>query len=298
MELFSKSFDLKDILLVAMAAFIAFSLFTDQGAGTKHGTDFQNIAPGVVQGRTEIVHKIDMAGIDEIIAKSVNSHMIKARGEIKATIDAKWQERSNEGGTNVEKYGVKKKELYWQDETGARLPIGVALYSPNKDAKGIDPWLSKTYQIDYTAQIVRSEDYDGGVHNTVSVWASSPSRKGYEDVKLRLNIKDAQFQELQDKPLVWSWWNPTVSLGAYTAIPAEYGIIGKFNFMNYGYEKQLPVFQILSPTFMLTAPSSYNVGLEIGSVNLGEYLPLIKDLHLGAGITLDKKPFATLTSVF
>jgi len=279
-----------------MAVFIAFSLFTNQGPGTKKGTEYRDIAPGVAQGRTEIVHKIDMAGIDEIIKKSVSAHMIQAKGEILASIESKWQSRENESGNNVTKYGTKKKELFWEDAGGNRIPIGVAIYSPKKEAEGKAPWLAKTYQIDYTTQIVRSKDYDGGIHNTVSLWASVPHRKGYENVKLRLNIKNAQFQELQNHPYRWSFWNPTLSLGLFSTLDGP-GFAGKFNFINYGYEKQLPVYQFFSPTFLLET-NRYTFGLEFGSINVGEYLPLIKDLHIGAGIDIDKKPFLTLTSVF
>lgn len=294
----------KDILIICLIAFVGWTQFQQhQATGPLHGTEAHQIATGVAQGKTQLVSSIDTEKLNKAIADAVATQMVKARADIISEVKGAWSSRSNEHSVNVDKYKTKKKTLQWEADDGQVMPIGVAIYSPKKDEAGKDPWIAKAYNLKFKTQVVRSIDRDGGVHNTVALSAQPKNLKGYTgvDFPIKVNLNETLFTEVQEKKYEWALWNPTLSLGLNTRWDStngvDYGFLGKFNFINYGYASQLPVWQLASPVVIMNG-NTVDIGLEIVSYNLGEALPVIKDLHLGVGIEWNKLPFLSLTSVF
>jgi len=298
MKIFEK-INFKDVLLIALIGWFAWTTYFNVATPTiKHGTGAHRIVSGASQGETNVVSAVDNKTLPMAIAADVKSETVKAHANIVSDVNGNWSSRKNEAGINVKKYGVKKKQLKWVDKaTGKEMPIGVTLYSPKKDAAGKDPWVSKAYDMEFKTEVVRSIDRTGGIHNRVAVSAHPKNLKGYSDKDFPINIdlKNTKFIEVQNKKYAWSWWNPTLSMGL--AASTNYSYMLKYNFLNYGYSDQLPVWQFLSPTAFLNS-NHFSYGLEIASYNVGEIVPVIEDLHVGVGVTKDKEAFMSITSVF
>jgi len=295
----------KDLLLIILIIFVGWNQYNQStpATGLLHSTEAHQIASGVAQGKTNVVTSIDTEKLTTAISMAVANQMIKSRANIISEVKGSWSNRKNEQSTNVKKYKTKKKTIEWVDEaTGQKMPIGVAIYSPKKDAVGRDPWIAKAYNLKFKTEVVRSIDKNGGVHNTVALSAHPANLKGYTgvDFPLDINLDETVFTEVQNHKYDWSLWNPTLSMGldARVGIGAlDYGFLLKFNFINYGYATQLPVWQFVSPVLMVNGNNT-DAGLEFVSYNLGEVLPIIKDLHIGAGIEINKKAFLSFTTVF
>jgi len=302
MKIFEK-INFKDVLLIALIGWFAWTTYFNGATPvSEHGTGAHRIVSGASQGETNVVSAVDNKTLSMAIAAEVKTEMVKARAEILSEVKGAWSSRKNETGKNVKKYGVKKKQLKWVDgATGKEMPIGVTLYSPKKDEAGKDPWVSKAYDIEFKTEVVRSIDRTGGIHNRVALSAHPKNLKGYSDKDFPINIdlKNTKFLEVQNKKYAWSWWNPTLSMGLATSYKnkTNYSYMLKYNFLNYGYSDQLPIWQFLSPTAFLNS-NHFSYGLEVASYNVGEILPVIKDLHVGVGITKDKEAFVGITSVF
>jgi len=290
---------LKEIILISLLVFAGFAYYTSSHNTTQlHGTTAHKISEGVAQGTTKIVHSISKTEIDARIAAEVSKQVIKAKAEIYAQVKGNWAGKNNEHSKLVDRYKTKKKTLEWKDgTTGETMPIGVAIYSPKHDR-----WTAKAYNLKFKTQIVRTIDKDGGVHNTVALSAKPAHLKGWENKNFPINmdLNQSVFTEVENSIYFWSWWNPTLSLGGVSLIgPNGFrtGAFLKFNFMNYGYKSQLPVWQVLSPSLILSN-SNLIFGIEFISYNLGEILPVIKDLHIGAGIDTNKDVIFSIASVF
>jgi len=256
-------------------------------------SNYKQLESNVVEATTKTVEKIILSDIVPSIRKALKG-TVTGKGNVSSKQKHTVQTRQSTNSKAADKYGAKEKELYWKNDDGQKLPIGVAIYRPNKDS-----WLARTYEMRFNTNIVISEEYDGTYHTYVETYASVPHRKGYENTKYKLKIDDAQFEFVKPRTLTFSFWNPTLSLGLISTNRTTLQPALKFNFINYGYKKQLPVWSFASPVVGYDSKNkSTTLGIEIIGFNVGHVLPVIKDLHFGVGITTKKSGFLSLTTTF
>jgi len=294
----------RDILLLFMAGAIGLMYFDSKPAPVESkGSSYEQIAINVARAQTELVEKIVLPKLTAELEARIQANNVKMLGTIETTVRGNRVGRTSDNTESTKKYGREKKDVYWKykDSAGdeAKFPIGSVIYDPKKE--GDNRWLGLAYGLTFDTTIVQQKKYDGTYETFVETWAKHNKLKSSHGGGGRypLEINSSKFQMVEPNTLVWSWFNPTMSLGIGASSASEFWGVGKLNFMNYGYEKQLPVYQFLSPTLFVNNGSA-KFGIEAASVNIGEFVPLIKDLHIGAGLMIPdyKSPFITLTTVF
>ncbi|RMG39067.1 MAG: hypothetical protein D6732_04520 [Methanobacteriota archaeon] len=280
---------IKDILLIIFLSIFAYQFYYNNHNNTTSTTEGHQIKPGVAEIQTTTTNKP---------IKNPNKHInkpkhqtIQSSGSVKTNTHGKIRhEHSRKISSTLEKHNIKEAQIYWHDdETGLDMPIGVALYSPDKDK-----WITKAYDLDFTFDILETKDKKGNHHHTVSVFASPKNLKQFKgEFPLRIDTKHSNFTVVNDPPS-FSLWNPTLSIGG--SYDSTVGIIGKFNFLNYG-DNEIPDFEFLSPTVSYHPnQKQFTFGLEGISYNIGKNTPLVKDIHIGIGINNKRKAFIDITS--
>jgi hypothetical protein len=302
MNSFFEQFNLKDAIIAILVVMVAFLYIDKPDYGNQiKGSDFERLEDNIVRAQTKIVKDVVLNEVSKEIESRISENNVKLFGQIKGIVEGNRVGRKSDNDESTLKYKREKKDLYWkyeQDGSIKKFPIGTVIYDPKNEN---NPWLGLTYGLNFDTKIVQQKKYDGTYETFVETWATHKNLKESHGGGGRYPIKidSAEFQIKEPNQLVFSWWNPTLSLGLGTTSINNYGVFGKFNFINYGYERQLPVFQFLSPSFVVEN-NKIGGALEIGSVNIGEYVPVIKDLHIGAGIMIPdyKKPFISVSTTF
>lgn len=277
-------------VIVAGMIAIGFQVFGNKNENLPV-VDYKQLAANIVEAKTATVETITLEDIDKLIKKNLKGK-VTGKGTITSGQKSTRQGNKGEERTLNKKYeGVVSKEIFWKNEDGQEIPIGVAIYSQKSGR-----WHARAYKLDFQHKIVQSREYDGTNHTYVEAWATVPNRKGFKDIDYKLDVSNAEFEVINPTALTFSLWNPNIGLGLGMTQDGA-NIFSRFNFINYGYEEQLPVWSILSPMVMYTPDTEEaNLGIEFGSYNIGELLPVIKDLHIGAGMTIDKKFFLSIQS--
>jgi len=252
-----------------------------QASLQKLENSYQQLNENIARAQSRKVEKIDLSDISTEIKAD-----LRQKPNAKVTVSINQHHSSQTKKSTHKKYGGVIKELYWTNKSGQKLPIGVAAYRLEKDE-----WLARTYDLNFEIKIVESETYEGSRQAHVEAWASVPHRKGYEGVAYRLPISSASIEYVPPKNKIWSWWNPTLSLG----FDHNLDPLIKINAINYGMRKSLPSWEFFSPVFDF---QSKRIGVELFSYNIAEQLPLVKNIHAGIGVYSNKKPFLYMAVVF
>ena len=294
---------IKDVVIILLFAILLIQNLSFENASNKnHSTTGRNIGPGLAEIATKQVSSIKNTPTH---LKKEKGHRIDSTGHVVAHVSGKITHSKSSKRKTPEKYGVKEVELFWHDdETHLDMPIGVAIFNPKKEEKGQTPWITKAYNIDFSYDILETIDRNGVRHHEVSLFAKPHNRKSFNgEFPLKIDVKNSYFRVVEEKKYVWDFWNPTLSGGAGYVFGGSsntndsFALIGKFNFINYGYKKSLPVWQFMSPIITIRK-SKIDFGIEPISYNIGELLPLVKDIHIGLAINTSKQGSINITSIF
>lgn len=286
----------KDFLLFIAMVVIAIGAYDTYESMKKVDslrTDFKQLKSNIVQAQTSVKNHITLDDISRIVKKELKG-AVQSKGDIHAKQSHTTQTRESTKSKTASKYHAVEKELFWKNKDGQMIPVGVAIWRPEKKQ-----WLARMYEIDFNTKIVESRTWDGKSYHYVEAWASVPHRKGYEDVRFRLPISNAQFEVRNPDKLKLSLWNPTLSLGILGTTNKRFIPVGKFNFINWSRTSDLPVISLGSPMVGWdNKEGKLKVGIEVLSYNIGDVLPVIKDLHVGGGVLFPKDPFIGITTTF
>lgn len=293
---------IKDYIIAILIILLIGTNFNDSPSDNSKGSSYEQLSTNVVRAETKIVDEVVIPKMSTEIESRVEKDDVKMFGKIENVVKGNLSGNKSNNTKPVIKYKREKKDIVWKyekDGNALEFPIGTTIYNPN--AKSDSKWKSIAYGLKFETSIVQQKKYDGTYETYIETWATHKNLKEKHGGggKYPLEISDAQFQIVDPKSLTWSWWNPTASLGlATTSIDNNWAAV-KFNFMNMGYVKEIPVYQFMSP-LLLIATNESKVGIELVSANIGQFLPIIKDLHVGAGILIPdmKTPTITLTTVF
>lgn len=294
---------IKDGLIVLLLVIIGLMYFnsTTNDKIIATGSSYQQLEKNVVRAETEVVDKVELIETSKSISKRVNKSDVTFQGKIKGVVKGNLSGNKSDNTKVVTELKREKKDLYWKyelDGIDLRFPIGTAIYNPK--GSPANRWKSIAYALKFDTSIIQQKKYDGTYETFIETWATHKNLKEKHGGGGRypIEISAAKFQVVESKELVWSWYNPTMSLGGAALGLKSSATAIKLNLINYGYKKQLPVYQFISPTILFT-DGKVNGALELVSANIGEYASLIKDLHIGVGITIpDYKPTLMLTTVF
>jgi len=275
------------IVLVMFVGFMAFQMWHQNKQNAALGSKYEQLKENIARANTKVVSKVDTSKINAELRSTIKpGSTVEQAGSVQS-VQKHVAQSGTQNSKNFKQFHSVEKELYWHNDSGQKLPIGVAIYEKNYDR-----WLASTYQLKFDTNIVETKNWDGTYTTTVETHANVPHRKGYEHENYKLHIDNANFEIRNPDALVWSWWNPTLEAGfasAFNPITRTFGFDPaiKFNFINYGYEKQLPVYSFLSPVLLFTnSGHGVDLGLEAASINIGNFVPVIKNLHLGIGYTV------------
>ena len=245
--------------------------------------------------RLRVIEKkvITKDDLDKELQKYVSKKKIREIVKLGFRSGGNWNSRKNEEDKLTKKYGVKKKTIYWQIDDFL-VPIAIAFYSPRKEEQGKDPWLVKTFHLDYRVQVVK--EMNNNTPRYTAIVKVKPSHiKGWENrwATIPLDEKHTEIIVKNENKDRFRFFSPKGSLHIAYDFKTRlfYPIVG-MNFANFG-DFENPKLKFLSPV-VIYKNKKPSFGLSI--IDWNPHIGFLHDTYLGIIIDKDKSILLSLST--
>ena len=160
------------------------------------------------------------------------------------------------------------------------VPVAWAIFLRNRPES---PWKSGTYGIEYTTDVVVMKDNNDDSEVVANTYMSV-DKAGFRDKKIPVKVKS--FSWVEEKIKVKSFMtNPNLTLGVNNTLGYISPIID-LGLFSYGTTKKDIDFRFVN--IGIGYSDEFIFGIDPIQYNLGNYIPIVKNLFIGAGFYSDQ----------
>lgn len=178
-------------------------------------------------------------------------------------------------------------KIYSKDAEKKEYPVAWAMYFPNRDTE--KRWKTGTYPLEYHTDVIESENKDATFNRYAEMYVENNQMKETKGQEFPLKVTDIKWTKIERKLKSFSWWNPRVSLSVNSSTSEIFPALN-LSLMSYGKTNVDMDFKFLSFGAGGSGSSDNFTGyclFEPLSWNLGQRLPLIKNLFVGPIVTIN-----------
>lgn len=169
------------------------------------------------------------------------------------------------------------KKIFARDAGGKEFPVAWAIFYPNTGE-----WKTGTYDLEFRVNTVESRAPDGGANLYSEIYVENKMDGDSRGEKYALGIAHTEFTLVEPKDKSFFWWDPQLDLGGAWHFDqcgdVGSGIEAGLSLSSYGKVKGASEWRFVR--LSLAGGDHLNVGAAPVSWNLGNILPVIKDLWI------------------
>lgn len=215
----------------------------------------------------------------------------RVKGELSQTVDLVNRKSDHTYTSKTKPENTQDfKKIYSKDADGNPFPLAWSIYYPfqTEDKK----WKTGTYPLEFTTNIVESENPDGTFNRYAELYVMNNQMKETKDKIFKLKLIDIKWQKYEIKEKSFFWWNPRLGLAG---LITNRDVSAQLNLSLSSYGKTTGDMDWRFFTFGAGGTKDSNndwkgiFSFEPFSWNLGKPLPLVDNIFVGPAFTIDTK---------